>query len=90
MQIWLSEPDKYFNMRNYSDQGYYQYCLQRQIMVRTTSDIQISRNYQGQTTVFKDCELFNKSAFFNTLSNTSCMAKTLHGVIYDFNFFSHG
>ena len=27
MQTWLSEPDKYFKMRNYSDPGYYQHYV---------------------------------------------------------------
>ena len=56
-------------------------------MVRTTSDKQISRTFQGQVTVFKDKGLFKKSAFFIPLWNT-LLAKKHHGVIYDFNFFS--
>ena len=35
--------------------------------------------------LFKDKDLFNKSAFFNPLLNT-LLAKTRHGVIYDFYF----
>ena len=63
-------------------------------MCRTTSDKQISRTFhyrifQGQITIFKDQGLFNKSEFFNPLLNT-LLAKTRHGVIYDFYFLSHG
>ena len=39
-------------------------------MVRRTSDKQIFRTFQGtskEITVFKDLDLFNKSAFFNLL-----------------------
>ena len=48
-----------------------------------------SKIFPGQITVFKDYDLLNKSAFFNPLLNT-LLAKTRHGVIYDFYFFSHG
>ena len=50
-----------------------------------------SRIFPGQITVFKDYDLFNKSAFltltpfFKTLS-----AKTRHGIICDFYFISQG
>ena len=57
-------------------------------MVRTTSDKQISRIFPGQITVFKDYDLCNKSALFKSFLNT-LLAKTRHGVIYAFYFFSH-
>ena len=38
-------------------------------------------NFPGQITVFKDYDLFNKSAFFNSFLNT-LLAKTRHGVIF--------
>ena len=40
-----------------------------------------SRIFPGQITVFKDYDLFNKSAFFNSFLNT-LLAKTRHGVIF--------
>ena len=49
-------------------------------MVRTTYGEQNSRIFQGQITVFKDQDLFNKSAFFDPILNT-LSAKTLEGVI---------
>ena len=58
---------------------------------RTTLDKQTSRTFQGffkDKLLFKDYDFFNKSAFFNPLSNT-LLAKTRHGVIYDFYFFIH-
>ena len=58
---------------------------------RTTLDKQTSRTFQGffkDKLLFKDYDSFNKSAFFNPLSNT-LLAKTRHGVIYDFYFFIH-
>ena len=45
-------------------------------MVRTTSDKQISRTFQGQITVFKDKDLLKKSAFFIPLLNTLLAKKT--------------
>ena len=39
-------------------------------MVRATSDKQdFTRIFQGQITVFKDYDLFNKSAFFTPFDN---------------------
>ena len=56
-------------------------------MVRTTSDKQISlifKIFPGQITVFKDVyDLRNKTVLFNSSLNT-LLAKTRHGVIYDF------
>ena len=49
-------------------------------MVRTTYGEQNSRIFQGQITVFKDQDLFNKSAFFDPILN-ALSAKTLKGVI---------
>ena len=49
-------------------------------MVRTTCGEQNSRIFQGQITVFKDQDLFNKSAFFDPILN-ALSAKTLKGVI---------
>lgn len=49
-------------------------------MVRTTYGEQNSRIFQGQITVFKDQDLFNKSAFIDPILNT-LSAKTLKGVI---------
>ena len=55
-------------------------------MVHTTSDKQISQIFKifpGQITVFKDYDLRNKTALFNSFLNT-LLAKTRHEVIYDF------
>ena len=49
-------------------------------MVRTTYGEQNSRIFQGLITVFKDQDLFNKSAFFDPILN-ALSAKTLKGVI---------
>ena len=49
-------------------------------MVCTTYGEQNSRIFQGQITVFKDQDLFNKSAFFDPILN-ALSAKTLKGVI---------
>ena len=43
------------------------------------------KNYNS----FQGLDSFNKSALFNSFLNT-LLAKTRHGVIYDFYFFSHG
>ena len=57
---------------------------------RQTNFKDFSKIFPGQIiTVFKDYDLFNKSALFNSFLNT-LLAKTRHGVIYDFYFFSHG
>ena len=57
---------------------------------RQTNFKDFSRIFPGQIiTVFKDYDSFNKSALFNSFLNT-LLAKTRHGVIYDFYFFSHG
>ena len=57
---------------------------------RQTNFKDFLRIFPGQSiTVFKDYDLFNKSALFNSFLNT-LLAKTHHGVIYDFYFFSHG
>ena len=49
-------------------------------MVRTSYGEQNSRIFQGLITVFKDQDLFNKSAFFDPILN-ALSAKTLKGVI---------
>ena len=49
-------------------------------MVCTTYREQNSRIFQGLITVFKDQDLFNKSAFFDPILN-ALSAKTLKGVI---------
>lgn len=49
-------------------------------MVCTTYGEQNSRIFQGLITVFKDQDLFNKSAFFDPILN-ALSAKTLKGVI---------
>lgn len=49
-------------------------------MVCTTCGEQNSRIFQGLITVFKDQDLFNKSAFFDPILN-ALSAKTLKGVI---------
>ena len=56
---------------------------------RQTNFKDFLRIFPGQITVFKDYDIFNKSALFNSFLNT-LLAKTRHGVIYDFYFFSHG
>ena len=62
-------------------------------MVRTTSDILISRTFQG---FFKDKLQFSRTKIYSKNQHSLspfwthyCMAKKHHGVIYDFNFFSH-
>ena len=66
------------------DQGHGSYNF------RQTNFKDFSRIFPGQIiTVFKDYDSFNKSALFNSFLNT-LLAKTRHGVIYDFYFFSHG
>ena len=60
-------------------------CHKTSAMVRTTSDKEFSRTFQGQLTVFKDYDFFNKSAFLNPLLNTYYWLFTLtvsNGVIY--------
>ena len=52
---------------------------------RKTNFKDFSRIFQGQITVFKDYDLFNKQALFNPLLNT-LLAKKRYGVIYDFYF----
>ena len=60
-------------------------------MVHTTLDKAISRIFPGQITVFEDCDLVNKSAFLTfTPFFKTLLAKTGHGVIYDFYFISQG
>lgn len=49
-------------------------------VVCTTYGEQNSRIFQGLITVFKDQDLFNKSAFFDPILN-ALSAKTLKGVI---------
>lgn len=49
-------------------------------MVCKTCGEQNSRIFQGLITVFKDQDLFNKSAFFDPILN-ALSAKTLKGVI---------
>lgn len=49
-------------------------------MVCTTYGEQNSRIFQRLITVFKDQDLFNKSAFFDPILN-ALSAKTLKGVI---------
>ena len=49
-------------------------------MVCTTYGEQNSRIFQGLITVFKDQDLFNKSAFIDPILN-ALSAKTLKGVI---------
>lgn len=49
-------------------------------MVCTTCGEQNSRIFQGLITVFKDQDLFNKSAFFDPILN-ALSAKTLKGFI---------
>ena len=48
---------------------------------RQTNFKDFSRIFPGQITVFKDYDLFNKSAFFNSFLST-LLAKTRHGVIF--------
>ena len=52
-------------------------CQKTSAMVRTTSDKQIARTFQGQLTVFKDYDFFNKSAFLNPLLKTYYSVFTL-------------
>ena len=59
-------------------------------MVRTTSDKQISRTFQG---FFKDKLQFSRTKIYsiNQPSLTPLiLAKTRYAVIYNFHFFSHG
>ena len=52
--------------------------------LRQTNFKDFSRICQGQITIFKDWYLFNKSAFFNRPLLNILLAKSRHGVMYNF------
>ena len=60
------------------------------VQLRQTNFKYFSRICRRQITVFKDKYLFNESAFLNRPLLNILLAKSRHGVIYNFYFFVHG
>ena len=66
------------------------YTLLWLVQLRQTNFKYFSRICRRQITVFKDKYLFNESAFLNRPLLNILLAKSRHGVIYNFYFFVHG
>ena len=66
------------------------YTLLWLVQLRQTNFKYFSRIFQRQITVFKDKYLFDESAFLNRPLLNILLAKSRHGVMYNFYFFGHG